>query len=192
VEDDVTLTGAVDVLTPGDRARHPDSLAVLAYFDGWNQAAGHSPIVFPRLLDRREEKEWRLGWADGRKHRPPDTQPPDDPTDELPEREPEPVLDVAQVHPADTVGTMPDWFHDAEPEGLAPYPPVDGSQPCNQDPEAWFPEKGGSVREAKAMCARCPFTDACREYALDRPDLLGVWGGLSQRERQQLRASEVA
>lgn len=186
----MTLLGVVDALTDGEKARHPESLAVLAYFDGWNQAVGHTPITFPRYLTRDEEREWRFGWADGRKHR---TDEPDPEPDEEPDREPEPVLEVAQVHPADTTGPLPDWFHAAEPTHLAPYPPVDGSQPCAQtDPEAWFPEKGGSPRDARRMCDSCRFLDACRDYALDRPELEGIWGGTSKKERQQLRRGGVA
>lgn len=186
----MSLVGAVDELTPGERARHPESLAVLAYFDGWNQAVGHDPITFPRFLSRAEEKEWRIGWADGVKHRP--TEPDPEP-DEEPERGPEPVLEVAQLHPADTVGTLPSWFHAAEPAGLAPYPPVDGSQPCAQtDPEAWFPEKGRTSPGARRMCDSCRFLDACREYAVDRPELEGIWGGTSKKERQTLRRTGAA
>jgi hypothetical protein len=66
----MTLIGAVDQLDPGERARYPGSLKIEAYFDGWNQAVGHTPITFPRFLDRSEEREWRLGWADGRHDRP--------------------------------------------------------------------------------------------------------------------------
>jgi uncharacterized protein with von Willebrand factor type A (vWA) domain len=35
------------------------------------------------------------------------------------------------------------------------------------DPEAFFPEKGGSTREAKRICAACPVRDECLQYALD-------------------------
>jgi WhiB family transcriptional regulator, redox-sensing transcriptional regulator len=62
--------------------------------------------------------------------------------------------------------------------------------PCAQtDPELWFPEKGGSTREARRLCQRCPFLAACRAWALDHPAAAseGIWGGLSVRQRQQLR-----
>ena len=29
------------------------------------------------------------------------------------------------------------------------------------DPEAFFPEKGGSTREAKRICAACPVREEC-------------------------------
>jgi WhiB family redox-sensing transcriptional regulator len=59
---------------------------------------------------------------------------------------------------------------------------------CAQsDPDAFFPEKGGSTREAKAICARCPAKDDCLQFALDNDERFGVWGGLSERERRRLQ-----
>ncbi|MBM0203235.1 WhiB family transcriptional regulator [Micromonospora sp. STR1s_5] len=59
---------------------------------------------------------------------------------------------------------------------------------CSQsDPEAWFPEKGGSVREAKRVCARCPVKAECLEWALANDERFGVAGGLSERERRKLK-----
>lgn len=58
---------------------------------------------------------------------------------------------------------------------------------CAQsDPEVFFPEKGGSTREAKTICARCVASDDCLQYALDNDERFGVWGGLSERERRRL------
>ncbi len=38
---------------------------------------------------------------------------------------------------------------------------------CAQtDPEAFFPEKGGSTREAKKVCVGCEVRSECLEYAL--------------------------
>src|ERR687894_336807 len=34
------------------------------------------------------------------------------------------------------------------------------------DPEAFFPEKGGSTREAKKICTGCEVKAQCLEYAL--------------------------
>ena len=51
----------------------------------------------------------------------------------------------------------------------------------------FFPETGGSVREAKRVCAGCPVRGDCLEYALDRGDIAyGVLGGLTPRERREL------
>ena len=59
---------------------------------------------------------------------------------------------------------------------------------CAQvNPELFFPEAGGSNREAKAICTTCPVLTQCRDYALADPTLLGVWGGTSERERRTWR-----
>lgn len=59
---------------------------------------------------------------------------------------------------------------------------------CAQtDPEAFFPEKGGSTREAKRVCAACLVRQECLDYAMDNDERFGIWGGLSERERRRLR-----
>jgi WhiB family redox-sensing transcriptional regulator len=55
------------------------------------------------------------------------------------------------------------------------------------DPEAFFPEKGGSTREAKKICTGCEVRSECLEYALSNDERFGIWGGLSERERRRLR-----
>jgi WhiB family transcriptional regulator, redox-sensing transcriptional regulator len=55
------------------------------------------------------------------------------------------------------------------------------------DPEAFFPEKGGSTREAKRVCSGCAVRTECLEYALANDERFGIWGGLSERERRRVR-----
>ena len=55
------------------------------------------------------------------------------------------------------------------------------------DPEAFFPEKGGSTREAKRVCTGCSVRAECLESALTNDERFGIWGGLSERERRRLR-----
>jgi WhiB family transcriptional regulator, redox-sensing transcriptional regulator len=63
---------------------------------------------------------------------------------------------------------------------------------CAQtDPEAFFPEKGGSTREAKRICSGCEVRAECLEYALAHDERFGIWGGLSERERRRLRRAVV-
>ena len=63
---------------------------------------------------------------------------------------------------------------------------------CAQtDPEAFFPEKGGSTREAKKVCLTCEVRDECLEYALMNDERFGIWGGLSERERRKLKKRAV-
>jgi WhiB family transcriptional regulator, redox-sensing transcriptional regulator len=59
---------------------------------------------------------------------------------------------------------------------------------CAQtDPEAFFPEKGGSTREAKRICLGCEVRDECLDYALAHDERFGIWGGLSERERRRIK-----
>ena len=63
---------------------------------------------------------------------------------------------------------------------------------CAQtDPEAFFPEKGGSTRDAKKVCGVCNVKAQCLEYALANDERFGIWGGLSERERRRLRKRAV-
>jgi WhiB family redox-sensing transcriptional regulator len=74
---------------------------------------------------------------------------------------------------ADLLGNAPEWQERAL---------------CSQtDPEAFFPEKGGSTREAKRICSRCEVRGDCLEYALGHDERFGIWGGLSERERRKLK-----
>ncbi|GAA4769240.1 MULTISPECIES: WhiB family transcriptional regulator [Microbacterium] len=59
---------------------------------------------------------------------------------------------------------------------------------CAQtDPEAFFPEKGGSTRDAKRICSSCDVRAQCLDYALQNDERFGIWGGLSERERRKLK-----
>ncbi len=60
------------------------------------------------------------------------------------------------------------------------------------DPEAFFPEKGGSTREAKRICGICPVQEECLEYALERDQRFGIWGGMSERERRRFKRRRSA
>ena len=63
---------------------------------------------------------------------------------------------------------------------------------CAQtDPEAFFPEKGGSTREAKKVCVSCEVRAECLEYALANDERFGIWGGLSERERRKLKKRAI-
>ena len=63
---------------------------------------------------------------------------------------------------------------------------------CAQtDPEAFFPEKGGSTREAKRVCLTCDVRGSCLEYALQNDERFGIWGGLSERERRRVKKRAV-
>ena len=57
--------------------------------------------------------------------------------------------------------------------------------------EVFFPGRGISLEPAKSVCRICPVLGACLDYAVTEPELKGVWGGLGEEERRQLRAQQV-
>ncbi|MPV87447.1 WhiB family transcriptional regulator, partial [Georgenia ruanii] len=61
------------------------------------------------------------------------------------------------------------------------------------DPNLFFHpegERGGTRRRrdeaAKAICSACPVIQQCREHALKVREPYGVWGGLSEDDRQAI------
>ena len=42
------------------------------------------------------------------------------------------------------------------------------------------------VATAKAICASCPVLTQCREHALTVREPYGIWGGMSEEEREAL------
>ena len=50
----------------------------------------------------------------------------------------------------------------------------------------FFPSRGDSIDEARAICRRCPVTDKCLDFALAN-NCIGVWAGTSDRQRRLLR-----
>ena len=56
-----------------------------------------------------------------------------------------------------------------------------------QGTEAFFRPFGAEGSAAKAICAGCDVRPDCLDHALRDPELRGVWGGTSERERQRMR-----
>lgn len=63
------------------------------------------------------------------------------------------------------------------------------------DLDLFYPSKGGSNVDAKAVCSRCPVAAECLDYALaieageqhgQWVGRFGIWGGLSAQERERL------
>lgn len=84
------------------------------------------------------------------------------------------------MRPASPAALNMDWLTDAA---------------CrNEDPELFFPLTSGGaafdqIRWAKAVCRRCPVQKQCFTYAVETGQGAGIWGGSTEDERRQLRAS---
>lgn len=56
-----------------------------------------------------------------------------------------------------------------------------------EDINIFFVERGEDVRPALQICDGCPVQEECLDYALVHNIQVGVWGGLSARQRRRLR-----
>jgi WhiB family transcriptional regulator, redox-sensing transcriptional regulator len=75
---------------------------------------------------------------------------------------------------------------------------LDDQPACaNVDPELFFPQeteiapnkvvsKYVNLATAKQICASCPLTFQCLEYALKNVEI-GIWGGTTESQRESLR-----
>jgi WhiB family redox-sensing transcriptional regulator len=60
------------------------------------------------------------------------------------------------------------------------------------DPELFFPDGHSpafhdQIQAAKAICGLCPVREPCLGWALDTGQNYGIWAGLDEAERRQLR-----
>jgi WhiB family redox-sensing transcriptional regulator len=55
------------------------------------------------------------------------------------------------------------------------------------DPALFFPAKGDPTSSAKQVCAGCVVREDCLAHAMAANEKYGIWGGLSTRERLQIR-----
>lgn len=83
---------------------------------------------------------------------------------------PSPLLSV--VMPGITVDGLPE-----------PWPKL--AICVGEDPDTFFPSHGETGARARHICANCPISKDCREYAI-QADEFGIWGGLDQEERRAL------
>ena len=65
------------------------------------------------------------------------------------------------------------------------------------DPELFFPvgttgQALLQIAKAKSVCCECPVKTACLEFAMETNQDTGIWGGLSEEERRQIRREAAA
>ena len=82
----------------------------------------------------------------------------------------------------------------AEMTPLADQPAWMADAACRgTNPDLWFPGREAAVivkanvAQARATCNRCPVAGPCLDYALSRPDIIGIWGGTTGEDRRQIR-----
>lgn len=68
-----------------------------------------------------------------------------------------------------------------------------GAARCiGEDPELFFPVGSpefvlAEIERARAVCAACPVRPECLEWSLVTCQDAGVWGGLDEEERREIR-----
>jgi len=84
------------------------------------------------------------------------------------------------------------------PENYQYYSKVESPQPYNDlswqddslcaqtDPEAFFPEVGGSSADPKKVCAKCDVGLQCLHFALATDEKSGIFGGMTYLQRKKL------
>ena len=76
---------------------------------------------------------------------------------------------------------------DGQPFELRAQPWMADANCAGVDPELFFPQRGESTVEAKAVCRACPVRAQCLDYALSINERNGIWGGTSERQRRTIR-----
>ena len=94
--------------------------------------------------------------------------------------------------PLDAFGYEPDPQPAAPSNLFVDQPWADDALCAQTDPDTFFPDKGGSTREAKKVCAQCFVQAECLDWALTTNERFGIWGGLSERERRKVQHPEPA
>ncbi len=54
-----------------------------------------------------------------------------------------------------------------------------------ENPDLFFAD--GGYKAAMDICERCPVKFECREFAVARPWLAGIWGATTANERDRIR-----
>lgn len=83
------------------------------------------------------------------------------------------IEETASVAELVRLATREDWMQRGACRGLAS--------------DLFFPDRGAEVKQQKAVCAACPVSAECLDYALRNGEKFGIWGGTSERERRRLR-----
>ena len=66
---------------------------------------------------------------------------------------------------------------------------------CNSkhlDPAWWFDDDPAGVAKALRVCRRCPVRPACLDHALDNREMVGIWGGMTARQRLRIMKERLA
>lgn len=86
-------------------------------------------------------------------------------------------MKLVNAHP-DTLEPGRAWIKDA----------LCASDKYADEPDLWFSSKSDekAVRRARQICWSCPVIEACAQWAYERREPFGLWGGVAEAERRAL------
>lgn len=73
---------------------------------------------------------------------------------------------------------------------VEPWQELAACRGCPNPDSIFFPEQGGSTREARRICCTCPVRMQCLDFALTHDERFGVWGGLPEKERRKAKRGD--
>lgn len=80
------------------------------------------------------------------------------------------------------------WILDPHTPDYRSDPDWSSRSRCSEtDPEAYFPDKGESSRQAAKTCGNCEVRAQCLTWALANDERFGVWGGHPEAGRRRMR-----
>jgi hypothetical protein len=59
--------------------------------------------------------------------------------------------------------------------------------PCAKNPNRWHSKNDTDLEYARRRCAICPHQIACLDWAMEHRNEVGMWGGLTRRQRANRR-----
>jgi WhiB family redox-sensing transcriptional regulator len=84
---------------------------------------------------------------------------------------------IANFFIEDLVASKPEWHEFAK---------------CLKTPNlSFYPGRGESTKALKEVCAECAVKDICLDTALKDKEKFGIWGGLSEKQRRNVRRAQV-
>jgi WhiB family redox-sensing transcriptional regulator len=69
---------------------------------------------------------------------------------------------------------------------------VDGNCKDVEDPDIFFSSLPADVQAAKGLCTNCPVRLLCVAYAIDNDITDGIFGGLSEADRRQIKSAKLS
>jgi WhiB family redox-sensing transcriptional regulator len=74
-----------------------------------------------------------------------------------------------------------------DPSGMSGYPRGFEGAACRAYPTRWWFADGPEDVEATLICMGCRVRRTCLEYALEHPELVGIWAATTPEDRAAIR-----